>query len=472
LRTLKIVNLSYNQLTSFIAAENLSFLQCLWINYNKLTKIVIDENLRKLQKISLNGNLLKAIIIPRCLGALKELHLRDNQLTNIDIQPDWLALQELYLDKNQLTEVIIPQDLLALQVLSVNNNQLTCINIHKNLCALRKLSLSANKLTNLTIPDTLTNLQCLWINTNQLASIVIPGTLQALEVIYLNDNKLVNAFIAKDLRALQVLSLNSNRLINLVIPQGLIALQNLWLNNNPLSVATLVALQAYEIKHVNSEFVIHHYPRVKLLKPLTAKMLFIDFPITFRGFLSNLTVLSQRKYLLNYLKDAINLLLINNSVLNKTTRFPGELLFSVTFMSMKFSSLSKQTKDIDEMLTYFYTIFSSDHNLNLPSEIKMFLESSKNAVRRYELAYVNALNNPCYVRNFTHEIRMFCQGIEGLLKWLRDLKVSKDEAVTRKFASDLKIIITRAGFCEEALIPTDLKVLMPLLVPINKMRPM
>ena len=186
LSSLRILDLSSNQLEDINSLDSLSKLEILVLNYNKIQFLSLG-NLRVLQYLSLHHNSLTSIpdnlcqltnlqtlildhnyisIIPANIGFLKKLkylYLYHNQIQNIPIYIGELAqLEQVYFDYNQIS--VLPNSLV----------QLT---------QLRVLHLKYNYLTELPVTlGYLPNLQYLNVGFNNLQ--YVPSTLFYLDKLY------------------------------------------------------------------------------------------------------------------------------------------------------------------------------------------------------------------------------------------------------------------------------------------------
>jgi hypothetical protein len=473
---LKYLSLFYNKLTTIEIPGTLCALQTLELSGNQLTSLIISETLVALECLYLNGNRLTAIIIPETLCALQTVCLYHNNLTTFIVHKTWVNLKRLELYSNKLTTIDVPETLAALQVLQLNNNKLTTAIIPKALVTLEELNLAYNMLTNAIIPDTLISLELLYLEGNQLNIIDIHRSWIALRELRLSNNKLINVIIHDTLTALKVLCLDDNQLTSIIIPENL-SLNRFYVAKNPLWATSLTAFGAFNIKNrrtlTDSDYSRFTELFDNLERALDFHTISRGLPVTFSGFAENLTIDCQRQYLLIFLRESINLALISSLTLDKSMRLPEDLVLSAIKINMPFNSFAKQMLSNSDMSDYLLNLFSNHNNLPLSDEDDGFLNDSRLAVEMYQEEHINDINNIDLMLLFKEEQEPFITDIQQLLKSLRDNDGDhggvKGVSITRNFFDNLKSILKKAGFSQEALYSQDLQILLPLLVP-SKLR--
>jgi hypothetical protein len=386
----------------------------------------------KITSISIHYNHLEHITIPATLVKLKKLHLGNNNLTTLIIPETLVALQELHLEQNALKAITIPATLIALQTLNLSNNKLTTLVIPETLVALQTLSLSYNKLTTLIIPETLNKLENLYLNKNKLITLIIPKTLVKLKDLHLHNNKL----------------------INIIFPEYLPYINVLSIQDNSLSLTSLIALRAFNIKNRSSRLTYSlqsHFGNIK--SSLHFDNITTDLPVTFKRLISNLPAATQEQYLLDFLKESINLALISAPTLEKNMRFNGDLMFSAAKFNMPFSSFEKHITNNNDMIIRLLNIFNIHDDMQIPSTERNFFNTSLLAIEEYQKEHIDDLNNIDLINAFNKEQDQFVKGIYDLLQSLRDMDGIKNETTTREFFDKLKPILIDTGFREEALDP-------------------
>jgi hypothetical protein len=394
---------------------------------------------------------------------LHRLFLDENKLTTLIIPETFVALQELFLGENKLTTLVIPETLVALQRLSMDENKLTTVVIPETLVALQKLDLNSNQLTAIVIPKTLVALKTLGLSDNKLTAITIPETLVKLKNLFLHNNKLTTLFIPETLVKLETLCLNNNQLINIIFPEYLPDIQILSIEDNPLSLTSLIAFKAFSIKNRSAYCISIFQSFNHLLISIHFNNLTTDLPVTFKSLIRNLSIVTQEQYLLEVLKESINLVLISAPTLNQNMRFNGDLIFSAAKFNMPFSSFEKQIINNNDMIIRLLNIFNIHDDMQISNTESDFFNTSLLAIEAYQKEHIDDLNNTDLIKAFNEELAHSVKVIYDLLQSLRDMDGIKNEPITREFFAKLKPILMNTGFREEAL---DHKKLLPILMPL------
>jgi len=127
LTNLKVLGLSYNNLTSLEGIDKLTNLEELDLYNNKLTNLEGIDKLTNLKSLGLSGN--KLTNLPKGIDKLtnlKSLGLSYNKLTNLPKGIDKLTnLKRLYLSDNELTSLKGIDKLTNLEVLKLSDNELS-----------------------------------------------------------------------------------------------------------------------------------------------------------------------------------------------------------------------------------------------------------------------------------------------------------------------------------------------------------
>jgi hypothetical protein len=179
--------------------------------------------------------------------------------------------------------------------------------------------------------------------------------------------------------------------------------------------------------------------------------------------INNLSTPTQKHFLLNHLKESMNLALISAPTLDQNMRFNDDLIFSATQTTPPFSSFNKQINHNNNMIIHLLNIFNNHNDLQPYDIQREFFSTSLLAIEAYQQEHIDDINNMDLIKTFEKETELFIKGIYNLLKSLRDMDGIKDESTTRKFFRELKSISINTGFREMAL---DHKKLLPILMPL------
>ena len=272
--TLKVLDLSFNNMTG-VVAEDLAYvinrnscLEYLYLSNNDLksTAVVVLQALQgitTLKVLNLSCNDMTSVVaedlacVIKCNSCLAELHLASNNLETTAV----VVLQAL-------------QGITTLELLDLNFNHLTgvvaedlaCV-IKSNSC-LKKLYLSGNDLKSsgvvmLQALQGITALKVLDLNRNHMTSVIAKELVDVikrnpyLEELYLAYNDLNSSTIVvlqalQEIRTLKLLDLNGNNMTS-VVAQDLVGvieqnpcLEKLHLAGNDLNSSTIVVLQALQ----------------------------------------------------------------------------------------------------------------------------------------------------------------------------------------------------------------------------------
>ena len=120
------LDLSHNNLTSFILNSSSLNLRLLDISYNKLASIHLPSPLRKLWSLNLSHNLLPSITLPSTLTELQHLDLFQNQLHSITFSNDSMNnLTRMSLSQNRLRSITLPSSMDDLRRMDLADNLLS-----------------------------------------------------------------------------------------------------------------------------------------------------------------------------------------------------------------------------------------------------------------------------------------------------------------------------------------------------------
>ncbi len=165
------LNLSGQQLTSFLFPPEMQELEYLDLSNNKLSEFTLPKGCgTKLKYLYLNNNPLAKIAFSEDLPALKTLHLSNNKLTNIDFAFAFPELEALYLEKNALANISERTwaGMKSLQFLELSNNKLTNVQGFQHLQALTSLFFSENNIESIAPLAALSQLNHLDARNNQI----------------------------------------------------------------------------------------------------------------------------------------------------------------------------------------------------------------------------------------------------------------------------------------------------------------
>ena len=224
LRTLKHLDLSYNQLRSLPARAfpHLASLQQLSLEGNQLNSLEDDSfsGLASLEMINLSGNHLSAL--PPA------------------VWDDTPHLQQIFLQNNHLS-VLSPRIFArvhAVQILNLAQNQLTMLQqeIFLNLRKLETLRLDENQLTDINGLLTAQN-QLRWLNvsSNKLQWFdyaFIPKSLEMIDLRHNQIEELGNYYQLNDGFSLKTMDASYNQIRKLAPSSFLTSLENIYLNSN------------------------------------------------------------------------------------------------------------------------------------------------------------------------------------------------------------------------------------------------
>lgn len=121
---LKLLDVSYNQVTRLPSHLNLPNLQSLLLDYNHITEVSPSVNLPELKKLLLNCNQItkwpQEILLPN----LTALRLNYNQITELPPSMDLPQLEHLSLCGNELTDILSELKLPNLIFLDIRENEI------------------------------------------------------------------------------------------------------------------------------------------------------------------------------------------------------------------------------------------------------------------------------------------------------------------------------------------------------------
>ena len=170
---LKILDLSYNQITEIKGLDYLVNLQKLNLHNNQITEIKGLNNLINLQELVLDSNKITEIKAIDNLINLQKIYLGTNHITEIKAIDNLINLQELVLYNNNIKEIKAIDNLVNLQKIYLGTNQITEIKGLNNLVNLKELYLGINQITNIKGLDNLVNLKELYFGNNQITELPI-----------------------------------------------------------------------------------------------------------------------------------------------------------------------------------------------------------------------------------------------------------------------------------------------------------
>lgn len=163
-KTLKIINLSYNELTSFTIKDN-SNINTIYLQKNKLKDLDVI-NCNNLEKINVNDNP-SVFLNFENLNSLKELSMSNCNQKTLPRLTD--SLLDLDASQNYLTE-FDPNEFPNLTFLNLTCNYVSSLTFHNNLV---KIFASVNKLSELVYDDTDSKLEDIYCSYNNITKIRI-----------------------------------------------------------------------------------------------------------------------------------------------------------------------------------------------------------------------------------------------------------------------------------------------------------
>ncbi len=179
LESLKIVNLSSNDLPNLDAIQHITSIEVLSISDNGLSKLEIPSTLVNLRELDLSSNGMETFVLQEGFTQLEKLDLSDNNLSGsifagpVSFPSDLNNLKVLDLRRNELGTVNIPAGLLSLEELYLENNELGSVNFEGPLPSVIDIIAFNNKIKKLTLPEGMGNLDKLDLFGNQITELTI-----------------------------------------------------------------------------------------------------------------------------------------------------------------------------------------------------------------------------------------------------------------------------------------------------------
>ena len=192
-RYIKILDLSYNQITKIEVPEKFEKfekLEKIFLNHNRIVEISGLENLKDIRVLALNNNYIQEIKGLDNIENLESLHLSDNDIQEIKGLDNLKKLESLNLSDNDINYIGGLEKLKSLVSLEINKNRIKklqgldcCLNLRalhlrnnlieslegiSKLKKLRLLDLSKNNLRDLEGIEMLFNLRLFYVNKKSL----------------------------------------------------------------------------------------------------------------------------------------------------------------------------------------------------------------------------------------------------------------------------------------------------------------
>ena len=208
LTNLKVLNLSWNSITSLTELEGLasltnlteldlhnnqvsdlqplsglSNLEYLYAFDNQITNLAGLENLKNLKTLYVAGNQISDLRPLSKLANLESLSISRNQITSLAGLENLTKLTFLVLDNNQISDLQPISGLTNLKRLNINGNQITSLAGLENLTKLTDLEIGSNQITTLAGLENLTNLTYIYASGNPLtdtSALEVSGCMDAL----------------------------------------------------------------------------------------------------------------------------------------------------------------------------------------------------------------------------------------------------------------------------------------------------
>ena len=211
---LKILELSYNNITKIENLQELISLTCLDLSHNNIEVIENLDLMNNLEKLNLNNNKITKIEGLSELKKLKKLYLLNNKITKIEGLSELKNLEILYLSYNQITQIEGLSELKNLIELYLDRNKITKIEGLSDLKNIQELALSYNQINKIEKLSDLTNLSKLWLQNNKIMKIEGLSDLKKIQTLYLCDNQITRLEGLSELKNLSSLNLIGNNIIN------------------------------------------------------------------------------------------------------------------------------------------------------------------------------------------------------------------------------------------------------------------
>ncbi|SJL22228.1 leucine-rich repeat domain-containing protein [Porphyromonas gingivalis] len=274
LTSLTGLNLSGNQISKLEGLDHLTSLTWLDLSDNQIAKLEGLERLTSLTTLSLSRNQIAKLEGLNALTSLTELDLSGNQIAKLEGLNALTSLTELDLSGNQIAKLEGLNALTSLTELDLSGNQIAKLEGLASLTSLTRLNLMGNQIAKLEGLASLTSLRRLNLSGNQLIKLEGLASLTSLAELYLSKNQINNLEGLKDLTQLQDLNVSGNDIqsVDDIKPLAPIleqTLESLTIDNNPFVALSGLILSPFD----------NHLPEIKALleKEGQSKVLYDPF---------------------------------------------------------------------------------------------------------------------------------------------------------------------------------------------------
>ena len=271
---LKILDLSYNQISKLEGLDGLTSLTELYLWGNQISKLEGLDHLTSLTGLNLSGNQISKLEGLDHLTSLTWLDLSDNQIAKLEGLERLTSLTTLSLSRNQIAKLEGLNALTSLTELDLSGNQIAKLEGLASLTSLTRLNLMGNQIAKLEGLASLTSLRRLNLSGNQLIKLEGLASLTSLAELYLSKNQINNLEGLKDLTQLQDLNVSGNDIqsVDDIKPLAPIleqTLESLTIDNNPFVALSGLILSPFD----------NHLPEIKALleKEGQSKVLYDPF---------------------------------------------------------------------------------------------------------------------------------------------------------------------------------------------------
>lgn len=221
LPSLRILDLSYNEISDISTLEKLLNLTSLSLSANNISDISALEKLLNLTSLSLSANNISDISALKKLPKLTSLDLGETTITDISALEKLHNLTSLNLSENNISDFSVLKKLPKLLSLGLNGCNVSDLSIFEKFPNLITLDASFNGISDLSVLEKLPNLTSLGLGYNEISNISVLEKLPKLTSLNLCKNQISDISVLEKLPNLTSLDLSENQIPDISVLEKL-----------------------------------------------------------------------------------------------------------------------------------------------------------------------------------------------------------------------------------------------------------